>query len=100
MRDWHPGLQGGQAPEDLDPAEIRHPEIHEGQVEGLRLGAVHALLAPADRAHLIALAPQHLGQEITHHGIVVGHEQDRGGRHAMAPTTGSRTAKCCRNVLC
>ena len=76
-----PRLGGAQALEDRETVEIGHAEIDERKVEGLALRQSQARLAAGDQAHAIPLAPEHLGQQLTGHRVVVGDEQRLGHAH-------------------
>src|SRR5262249_41478376 len=83
-----------QSLEDGEPVDLWHAEIDERHVEELVLGERDRLGAAAGGAHAIALALEHLDQQVAGDGVIVGDENGGAmGAHTATRSTGRITRK-------
>ena len=78
-------VESDQPREHREPVGLRHAQIHQRHVEDLALGERDRLAAAAGRTHAIALALEHLHQQVARDRVVVGHQHGgTRGRHECA----------------
>ena len=97
----HAVLDNGHPLEHAHPVQVGHPEVDEGEVEGLPFGELDALLAAGGGPDPVAFPAEHLDEQVARDRVVVGDEERgrRHRRHRRHRATDTASGRTTRNVL-